>query len=83
MASLLNPAASGRTWTQTELAEASGLGRKGSVDVHLAGLLQVGMVERDGSRYSVGAATPLVRALTALLDATQDLPDRPIDFKIR
>jgi DNA-binding IclR family transcriptional regulator len=83
LACLLDPGASGRTWTQTELAEASGLGKKGSVDVHLAGLLQVGVVEREGSRYSVDAAGPLARALTALLNATQDLPERPIDFAKR
>ena len=67
-----------RGWRQAELAELARLSAKGSVDVHLAALAQLGVVKRSGAFYSVAPDCPLVRPLRTLLTELAALPADPV-----
>jgi hypothetical protein len=64
-----------RTWTEAELARAAGLHPKGSVDVHIAALMQIGVLARTGTNYGLVADHPLIRPLGRVLAVLSSLDD--------
>lgn len=62
-------------WTQTELARAAGLHVKGSVDVHIVALLQLGILDESGDRYFIDRGSPLVPPLRTLVEALAAIDD--------
>jgi hypothetical protein len=66
-------------WQLAQLARAAGLHPKGSVDVHVAALLQLGLVRRSGGRYVLVPESPLTRPLRALLRELEGVPNAPVD----
>jgi hypothetical protein len=69
----------GQTWQLAQLARAAGLHPKGSVDVHVAALRQLGLVTGSGAGYAVVSTSPLTRPLRALLRELDSLADAPVD----
>lgn len=65
---------------QADLAREAGLTVKGTVDEHLAALVQAGLARRhpDG-RFSANVASPLHRPLVALLQALDGVPEVPVE----
>jgi hypothetical protein len=68
----------GRAWNQTQLAAASGLGKHGSVDEHLAALVQSGVVVDANGVFTLDQASALVEPLRRVLAAWGSLPDEPV-----
>src|SRR4051812_2259032 len=68
-----------KTWRLSQLAHAAGLHPKGSVDVHVAALRQLGLVSGDNEGYTLVAESPLTRPLRALLRELDSLADSPVD----
>ena len=66
-------------WRQAQLARAADLHPKGSVDVHLAALRQLGLITRSGNEYRLVDESPLARPLRAVLRALEALPETPVD----
>lgn len=66
-------------WLEAELAALAELHKKGSVDVHLRPLVQLGLLKKSGSCYRLNRASKLVRPLRQLLAALRELPDAEID----
>jgi hypothetical protein len=71
-------ASEGRAWTEAELARASGLHAKGSVDVHVRALVQIGMLGEERKLYRLVQSHPLVVPLRALLMAVAAIEDTDI-----
>ena len=67
------------TWQLAQLARAAGLHPKGSVDVHVAALRQLGLVTGSGEGYVLVPTSPLVRPLKTLLGELDRLADAPVD----
>lgn len=63
------------SWTQTELADAIGANPKGSINDHLAALVQLGVLWRRGALYYPQRHQPLFRALAGLLAALASVRD--------
>lgn len=64
-----------REWTEAELASSAELHAKGSVDVHVKALVQLGMLSESGLSYRLVSAHPLIEPLQnvlAALDAVED-----------
>jgi hypothetical protein len=72
-------AAPGRRWTEAELARAAGLHAKGSVDVHLLALVQLGVLVRSGGDYELVPRHPLVRPLRLVVEALAAVEDRALE----
>jgi hypothetical protein len=68
-----------RSWTEAELARAAGLHAKGSVDVHVSALVQLGVLVEDSGRYQLRARHELVRPLRRLLAVVASVEDAEID----
>ena len=68
-----------RTWQLSQLARAADLHPKGSVDVHVAALRQLGLVTGSGQGYAIVPESPLVRPLRALLRELDSVADAPVD----
>jgi hypothetical protein len=66
-------------WRLSQLARAAELHPKGSVDVHLAALRQLGLIRRSGAVYTLVPDSPLARPLRALMRELEELPDAPVD----
>lgn len=65
-----------RSWSKSEVARAAGVSVHGGIDEHVAGLVRVGLLARDGARWRlVVPGGALVAPLTALLAALEALPD--------
>jgi hypothetical protein len=64
-----------RSWTEAELARAAGLHAKGSVDVHIAALVQIGMLSRVRGSYGLVPGHPLIAPLGRLLSIVDALED--------
>lgn len=65
----------GRAWSEAELARVAGLHAKGSVDVHLAALVQLGLLTRHHDGYRLMREHPLVKPLRRVLDVVALLED--------
>jgi hypothetical protein len=65
-----------RRWRQTELALAAGLERKGSVDEHLAALVELGVLRQQERHYQLDPSSPLAGPLEDLVNALAGVPDR-------
>lgn len=68
-----------RPWTEAELARAAGLHAKGSVDVHVRALVQIGVLSERDRVYTLVARHPLVRPLRRLLDVVATIEDGEVD----
>lgn len=68
-----------RRWTEAQLARAAGLHSKGSVDEHVAAMVQLGLLARDGLTLRLVGDSPLADPLRQLLGVLDQLPDEPID----
>jgi hypothetical protein len=66
-------------WQLAHLARAAGLHPKGSVDVHVAALRQLGLVTGNGDGFVLVPTSPLARPLKTLLDELDSLADAPVD----
>ncbi len=64
-----------RSWTEAELARAAGLHAKGSVDVHIAALVQLGMLTHAHDGYRLTRRHPLVAPLRRLLTVIASVED--------
>jgi hypothetical protein len=68
-----------QTWQLAQLARAAGLHPKGSVDVHVAALRQLGLVTGSGEGYVLVPTSPLARPLKLVLRELESLADAPVD----
>jgi hypothetical protein len=68
-----------QSWQLSQLAREAQLHPKGSVDVHVAALRQLGLIKRVGARYMLVAESPLARPLKAVLQQLDGLEDAPVD----
>jgi hypothetical protein len=68
-----------RSWTQTELARSARLHPKGSVDVHLAALVQLGIVAESDGSYVVDGDSPLVAPLRQIVELVASLEDAKLN----
>jgi hypothetical protein len=66
-------------WVEAELATRAKLHKKGSVDVHLRPLVQLGLLTKTGARYDLVPTSKLVRPLRQLLAAVRELPDAEVE----
>ena len=64
-----------RAWTETELARASLLHLKGSVDIHITALVQLGVLVESGNSYVVEPNNPLVEPLRQLVELIAAVED--------
>jgi hypothetical protein len=75
-AALANP---GRTWTQAELARASDVHAKGSVDEHVRALVQLGLLNEVNGRFRLAQRHPLVKPLGSVLAALSSIQDAELE----
>jgi hypothetical protein len=68
-----------QTWQLAQLARAAELHPKGSVDVHIAALRQLGLIRSSGSGYALVPESPLARPLRRLLRELGSLEDAPVE----
>jgi hypothetical protein len=68
-----------RSWTEVELARAAGLHAKGSVDVHVKALVQLGVLVEESGRYRLSARHALVPPLRRLLAAVASVEDAEVE----
>lgn len=66
-------------WTEAELARAAGLHAKGSVDVHVRALVQIGVLSEHDRVYTLVARHPLVRPLRRLLEVVGTIQDGDVN----
>jgi hypothetical protein len=64
-----------REWTEAELASCAELHAKGSVDVHVKALVQLGVLTEKSLCYRVVRAHPLVKPLRDLLAVLEEIQD--------
>ncbi len=64
-----------RAWRETELASSAELHAKGSVDVHLKALLQLGVLSEENLSYRLVRDHPLVEPLRDVLAALETIED--------
>jgi hypothetical protein len=64
-----------REWTEAELANSAGLHTKGSVDVHVKALVQLGVLSEESLSYRVVPAHPLIEPLRDLLAVLEEIQD--------
>jgi hypothetical protein len=64
-----------QSWTEAELARAASLHAKGSVDVHIAALVQIGVLAHQQGTYRLVTDHPLVEPLHRLLAVVASLDD--------
>lgn len=69
----------GQKWQLAQLARAAGLHPKGSVDVHVAALRQLGLVTGSREGYTLVPESPLARPLKVLLRELDSLAHAPVD----
>jgi hypothetical protein len=68
-----------RGWTKSDLEARAEVGN-GGLDEVLAGALQLKLIEqRDGRWHRPEKLPPIARPLKALVEASADVPDTPID----
>jgi len=67
-----------RAWTRTELAARCEQHAKARIDRHLGPLLEAGVIERQGTTYTLRVDEPVVEVLRRLLEAlgVSGLPER-------
>lgn len=68
-----------RSWNEAELARAAGLHAKGSVDVHIRALVQLGVLVEENGRYRLDAPHPLVQPLRELLAVIASVEDAELN----
>lgn len=68
-----------RSWTEADLARAAGLHMKGSVDVHVRALVQLGVLTEDLSRYRLSRRHPLIQPLRRLLAVVESIEDADVE----
>jgi hypothetical protein len=68
-----------RSWTEAELARAAGLHLKGSVDVHVRALVQLGLLTEDANRYRLSRRHALVQPLRRLLAVVGSIEDADVE----
>lgn len=64
-----------REWTEAELAGSAKLHAKGSVDVHVKALVQLGVLSEKGLCYRLVPAHPLIKPLRDVLVALEKIQD--------
>jgi|GEM_PF-5531355 hypothetical protein len=64
-----------RTWSESELASSAGLHAKGSVDVHIKALVQLGVLSEDGLSYRLVQDHPLIEPLRQVLSTLECIED--------
>jgi hypothetical protein len=69
----------GRTWTEAELGRAAHLHAKGSVDVHVKALVQLGVLRKEGRHYMLVGGHPLVAPLRMLLAVMGTFDDAELE----
>src|SRR5207302_1314543 len=72
---LLEEPAPAAGWREAELASRAMLHKKGSVDEHLAVLVQLDLVDVSSGRYRVNTKSPLLPPLRKLLRELDRVPD--------
>jgi hypothetical protein len=66
---------SDRVWSEAELANSAELHAKGSVDVHLMALVQLGVLSQDGLSYRLVQSHGLIKPLRQVLAALETIED--------
>lgn len=64
-----------RSWSEADLARSAGLHAKGSVDVHVCALVQLGVLVEDAGRYRLSRGHSLVQPLRRLLAVVASIED--------
>ncbi len=64
-----------RAWSEAELASSAELHAKGSVDVHVKALVQLGVLSDDGLSYRLVRDHPLIKPLRQVLAALETIED--------
>ncbi len=64
-----------RLWTEAELAGSAELHAKGSVDVHVKALVQLGVLREESLSYRVVRGHPLVKPLSQVLATLETIED--------
>ncbi len=66
----------GESWSKARLARAAGVSPHGGIDEHVAGFLDIGLLERrDGGYALADPPPPYLDSLTKLLRELRGLPD--------
>lgn len=66
----------GESWSKARLARAAGVSPHGGIDEHVAGFLDIGLLERRGGGYGLAdPPPPYLDSLTKLLRELRRLPD--------
>ncbi|MGO9791258.1 MAG: hypothetical protein ACLP8S_17710 [Solirubrobacteraceae bacterium] len=64
-----------RVWSEAELASSAELHAKGSVDVHVKALVQLGVLSEDGLSYRLVRDHPLIKPLRQVLAELETIED--------
>lgn len=64
-----------REWTEAELANSAELHAKGSVDVHVKALVQLGVLSEDSLSYRLVRGHPLIKPLRQVLGVLETIED--------
>lgn len=68
-----------RAWSEAELASSAELHAKGSVDVHVKALVQLGVLSESGSSYRLVRDHPLIKPLRQVLAALETIEDAELE----
>ena len=68
-----------RSWSQAALARSAELHTKGSVDIHVVALLQLGVIVESADGYIVNHSSPLVRPLREVIELIAAVEEAELD----
>jgi hypothetical protein len=70
-----------REWTEAELSRAASLHAKGSVDIHVSALLQLGILTQAGLVYRLVPDHPLIEPLRRVLVVLEAIEDAELKHR--
>lgn len=68
-----------REWTEAQLASSAELHAKGSVDVHIKALVQLGVLREDALSYRLVRGHPLIKPLRQVLTVLETIEDTELE----